>query len=112
MSARQQMNLSSYSSMIRGGRNPFKNMGSKLVERVRRSLSRSGRTSRDRTPEAPLAVNEDTTSPIDDEKPPVDGKVQNNFNFNASIFSLPPESLKSLKSLQMAWPNRRRKNRP
>lgn len=28
-----------------GGRNPFKNMGSKLVERVRRSLSRSSRQS-------------------------------------------------------------------
>uniref|UniRef100_A0A0N4ZQ97 Protein SOGA3 n=1 Tax=Parastrongyloides trichosuri TaxID=131310 RepID=A0A0N4ZQ97_PARTI len=30
-----------YEKSPRGGRNPFKNMGSKLVERVRRSLSRS-----------------------------------------------------------------------
>ncbi|VDL76921.1 unnamed protein product [Nippostrongylus brasiliensis] len=32
-----------YATLPRGGRNPFKNMGSKLVERVRRSLSRSSR---------------------------------------------------------------------
>ncbi|CAJ0959181.1 unnamed protein product, partial [Mesorhabditis belari] len=32
-----------YGTLPRGGRNPFKNMGSKLVERVRRSLSRSSR---------------------------------------------------------------------
>lgn len=43
----------------------FRNMGSKLVERVRRSLSRGGR---DRTPEAPLAKNEDTSSPLEEEK--------------------------------------------
>ncbi|KIH63201.1 hypothetical protein ANCDUO_06494 [Ancylostoma duodenale] len=34
-----------YATLPRGGRNPFKNMGSKLVERVRRSLSRSSRQS-------------------------------------------------------------------
>ncbi|VDK44599.1 unnamed protein product [Cylicostephanus goldi] len=36
---------SPYATLPRGGRNPFKNMGSKLVERVRRSLSRSSRQS-------------------------------------------------------------------
>lgn len=76
LSARQQMSSSAYSSTIRGGRNPFKNMGSKLVERVRRSLSRGGR---DRTPEAPLAVNEDT-SPLD-EKPPIGSESGSQVRF-------------------------------
>ncbi|CAI5456437.1 unnamed protein product [Caenorhabditis angaria] len=38
---------SNYATLPRGGRNPFKNMGTRLVERVRRSLSRSSRQSRD-----------------------------------------------------------------
>uniref|UniRef100_A0A0K0ERB7 Girdin n=1 Tax=Strongyloides stercoralis TaxID=6248 RepID=A0A0K0ERB7_STRER len=39
-----------YEKSPRGGRNPFKNMGSKLVERVRRSLSRS-KTEKSKTQE-------------------------------------------------------------
>ncbi|KAJ1363700.1 hypothetical protein KIN20_023615 [Parelaphostrongylus tenuis] len=39
---------SPYATLPRGGRNPFKQMGSKLVERVRRSLSRSSRHSSER----------------------------------------------------------------
>ncbi|KAI6173744.1 Protein SOGA2 [Aphelenchoides besseyi] len=70
LTARSAMSASAYATMTRGGRNPFKNMGSKLVERVRRSLSRSGRQSRDRTPEAPLAINEET-SPLEESKTPI-----------------------------------------
>lgn len=65
---------SHFGTLSRGGRNPFKNMGSKLVERVRRSLSRSGRHSRDQTPErAPLAMNEET-SPLDENPPSINDK--------------------------------------
>ncbi|CAD5229162.1 unnamed protein product [Bursaphelenchus okinawaensis] len=69
---------SHYGTLTRGGRNPFKNMGSKLVDRVRRSLSKSGRTSRDQTPErAPLAPNEDI-SPLDENAPTATEKTKVN----------------------------------
>ncbi|KAF7632569.1 hypothetical protein Mgra_00008016 [Meloidogyne graminicola] len=42
---------------IRGGRNPFKGMGSRLVERVRRSLSRTGKKrSQSREEGTPLSI--------------------------------------------------------
>ncbi|PIC19845.1 hypothetical protein B9Z55_025235 [Caenorhabditis nigoni] len=41
---------------VSSGRNPFKNMGSRLVERVRRSLSRSSRQSRDSDREDEIEV--------------------------------------------------------
>ncbi|CBJ25076.1 Girdin [Caenorhabditis elegans] len=47
---------SNYATLPRGGRNPFKNMGSRLVERVRRSLSRSSRQSRDSDREDEIEV--------------------------------------------------------
>ncbi|CAD6189094.1 unnamed protein product [Caenorhabditis auriculariae] len=48
---------SNYATLPRaGGRNPFKNMGSRLVERVRRSLSRSSRQSKDSDREEEIEV--------------------------------------------------------
>ncbi|KJH48392.1 hypothetical protein DICVIV_05507 [Dictyocaulus viviparus] len=50
---------SPYATLPRGGRNPFRNMGSKLVERVRRSLSRSSRQS---CPDVDESKNDERTS--------------------------------------------------
>lgn len=47
---------SHYATLPRGSRNPFKNMGTRLVERVRRSLSRSSRQSRDSDREEEIEV--------------------------------------------------------
>lgn len=56
------------STLPRGGRNPFKNMGSKLVDRVRRSLSRSNREKSEET-EA-MQSSTMSASRIGAEKPP------------------------------------------
>lgn len=87
--------------MLISGRNPFKNLSSKLVDRVRRSLSRTGRTSRDRTPEAPLATNEEI-SPLDEDKPPI-GSTEIKVVFQAislksHLFQVTKLKVKSKKS--------------
>ncbi|CAB3401057.1 unnamed protein product [Caenorhabditis bovis] len=59
-----------YATLPRGGRNPFKNMGSRLVERVRRSLSRSSRQSKDsdREDEVEVTVYKKIEKPISSPK--------------------------------------------
>ncbi|CAI4226234.1 unnamed protein product [Auanema sp. JU1783] len=47
-SPEQEPIINAYGTLPRGGRNPFKHMGSKLVERVRRSLSRSSRQEKEK----------------------------------------------------------------
>ncbi|KAK6029126.1 hypothetical protein OSTOST_04769, partial [Ostertagia ostertagi] len=51
-----------YATLPRG-RNPFKNMGSKLVERVRRSLSRSSRHENESHEEKESKTEEPSTKP-------------------------------------------------
>ncbi|CAJ0583971.1 unnamed protein product, partial [Mesorhabditis spiculigera] len=62
---------SPYGTLPRGGRNPFKNMGSKLVERVRRSLSRSSRGPESRRESDDMGRNEAGDAiPVQVLKPP------------------------------------------
>uniref|UniRef100_A0A1I7ZRJ0 Uncharacterized protein n=1 Tax=Steinernema glaseri TaxID=37863 RepID=A0A1I7ZRJ0_9BILA len=55
-----------YTTLPRGGRNPFKNMGTKIVERVRRSLSRTSvnrRSEDDESQQDPNLMNPANPSP-------------------------------------------------